>query len=298
MEDTREKKVFKRIQVVCLLLLSIPVVAWADLTGVWKADDNGTYYLRQAGNKLSWYGERSKNNPAWSNVYLGEIHGDTIKGQWVDVPKGRGMGRGKLKLKIGHNGNVLIAEHTTGGFGGSRWTRVGYNPLPQAVPLPAPIPAPLQVPALTEDCISFSTANARVRNVNGSWKIVDGSHWMFDFGPKMREARKALRTIKHYRLNNSCFVGRPGSSFTYMKRGNQAPVGAMAGEDCVSFNTANAKVKRIGGRWKIVDGNHMMFDFANKEGEARKSLALIKRYGFSNSCFVGRPNPSFVYLRQ
>jgi hypothetical protein len=285
---------FKRIQVICILLLSIPAVAWADLTGVWKADDNGTYYLRQSGNKLSWYGERSKNNPAWSNVYLGEINGNTIRGKWVDVPKGRVMGRGKLRLKIRHNGNVLIAEQKTGGFGGSRWTRVGYNPAP--APMPAPVPAPPV--SLNEDCIGFSTANARVRNVNGSWKIVDGSHWMFDFGPKAQEARKALQVIKHYRLNQSCFVGRPGPSFTYMKRGNQAPVGPMPGEDCVGFSAANAKVKLIGGRWKIVDGNHWMFDFANKEGEARKSLAVIKRYGFNKSCYVGRPNPSFSYLRK
>ena len=291
---------FKRIQIICLLLLSVPVIAWADLTGVWKADDNGTYYLRQTGNKLSWYGERSKNNPAWSNVYLGQIQGKTIRGKWVDVPKGQIMGRGKLRLKIRHNGNVLVAEHKTGGFGGSRWTRVGYNPIPQAVPLPMPnpIPQPLPIPALNEDCISFSTANARVRNVNGSWKIVDGSHWMFDFGPKMLEARKALRAIKHYRMNKSCFVGRPGPSFTYMKRGNQAPTGSMPGEDCVGFNNANTKVKNMGGRWKIVDGNHLMFDFANKEGEARKALAVIKRYGFNKSCFVGRPNPSFSYLRK
>ncbi len=283
---------FKRIQVICLLLLSIPAVAWADLTGVWRGDDHGTYYLRQSGNKLSWYGERSKNNPAWSNVYWAEINGDKIKGRWVDVPKGHVMGRGVLKLKIRHGGNVLVAEHKTGGFGGSRWTRVGYHPAPAPAPSPAP-PA-----SLNEDCIGFSYANAQVRNVSGSWKIVDGSHWMFDFGPKEHEARRSLRVIKHYRLNKSCFVGRPGPSFTYMKRGNQAPVGAIPGEDCIGFSTANAKVERISGSWKIVDGSHWMFDFAGKEGEARKSLALIKRYGFNKSCFVGRPHASFKYLRR
>jgi len=283
---------FKRMQVICLLLLSVPVVAWADLTGVWRSNDHGTYYLRQSGNHLSWYGERSKNNPAWSNVYRGEIHGKRIEGKWVDVPKGHVMGRGKLKLKIRHNGNVLVATHKTGGFGGSRWTRVGYNP----GPAPAPVPAPPT--SLNEDCTNFSTANAKVKRINGRWKIVDGSHWMFDFGPKRNEARKALRVIKRYHLNKSCFVGRPGPSFTYMKRGNHAPVGAMPGEDCIGFSTTNAKVKRINGRWKIVDGNHMMFDFAGKRGEARKSLAIIKRKGFNKSCYVGRPNPSFSYLRR
>ncbi len=285
---------FKRIQILCLLLLSVPAIAWADLTGVWRSDDHGTYYLRQSGNKLNWYGELSKNNPAWSNVYQGEIHGDTIQGKWVDVPKGHVMGRGALRLKIRHSGNVLVAEHKTGGFGGSRWTRVGYNPAPG--PAPAPIPSPPV--SLNEDCIGFSAANAQVKHINGNWKIVDGSHWLFDFGGKKNEAIRALQVIKHYHLDQSCYVGRPGPSFTYMKRGNHAPLGATPGEDCVGFNTANTQVKRINGRWKIVDGNHMMFDFAGKEGEARKSLAVIKHYGFNKSCFVGRPDPSFSYLRR
>jgi hypothetical protein len=280
----------RKIQIVWFLMLVVPAAAWADLTGVWKADDGGTYYLRQVGDNLHWFGERAKNNPAWSNIFRGKVQGQRIKGKWVDVPKGRVMGRGMLKLKIRHNGNVLVAEHKTGGFGGSRWTRVGYNP--------APTPAPAPPTALNEDCIGFSNANAQVQNVNGSWKIVDGSHWMFDFGGNKQEAIKSLRIIKHYRLNNSCYVGRPGPSFTYMKRGNAAPVGAMPGEDCIGFSTNNAKVKQVNGSWKIVDGNHWMFDFGGNKQEAKKSLRMIKRYGFNKTCYVGRPNPSFKYLRR
>jgi hypothetical protein len=121
---------------------------------------------------------------------------------------------------------------------------------------------------------------------------------MFDFGNKEGEARKALRVIKHYNANRSCFVGRPHASFTYLKVGNNPLVGPMSGEDCVGFNTGNAQVQRIDGRWKIVDGSHWMFDFGNKEEEARTSLQVIKKYGFNKSCFVGRPDPGFTYLRR
>jgi len=283
-------KMKRNIQAVLLMLLTVPATVLADLTGVWKADDGGTYYVRQTGHNVHWYGERSKNNPAWSNVFVGEKNGKRIKGRWVDVPKGNIMGRGTLKLEVRHRGNVLVARKKTGGFGGSRWTRVGYNP--------APAPAPAPGVALNEDCIGFSTQNAQVQRINGRWKIVDGGHMMFDFGNKRNEARKSLRVIKHYRLNKSCFVGRPGPSFTYMKNGNRAPVGFMPNEDCVSFNNSNANVRRINGRWKIVDSGHMMFDFGNNQQEARKSLRIIKRYGFNKSCFVGRPGPSFSYLRK
>jgi len=56
------------------------------------------------------------------------------------------------------------------------------------------------------------------------------------------------------------------------------------------------KVQQIGGRWKIVDGNHWLFDFAGKEDEARTALQIIKKDDFDRSCFVGRPEPSFRYL--
>jgi len=41
-----------------------------------------------------------------------------------------------------------------------------------------------------------------------------------------------------------------------------------------------------------------MFDFGSKKAEADKALAIIKKYGFNKSCFVGRPDPSFQYMRK
>ena len=167
------------------------------------------------------------------------------------------------------------------------------------IPLPPQVlPIPQPGPALQEDCLSFNPKTASVKNINGSWKIVDGSHWMFDFGNKRNEAYRALKIIKHYGMNRSCFVGRPDPSFQYMLVSGQAPKGGIPGEDCISFNPNTIQVKKFSGSWKIVDGNHWMFDFGNKKAEAEKAYAVIKKYGFTRSCFVGRPDPSFQYLRK
>lgn len=150
---------------------------------------------------------------------------------------------------------------------------------------------------LKEDCIAFNPNNIAVKQVNGSWKIIEGSnHWMFDFGSKKDEATKAFQAIKQHGMNKSCFVGRPQPSFQYLLTNNSAPSGYMKGEDCVAFNPATATVSKINNRWKIVDGSHWMFDFNNNQSEAEQSLAIIKKYKFSRSCFVGRPDPSFSYL--
>lgn len=153
-------------------------------------------------------------------------------------------------------------------------------------------------PPLQEDRISFDPNRARVQQIGGRWKIVDGNHWLFDFGNKQGEARRALAIIKHYGMNQSCFVGRPDPSFCYMLVSGRAPQGPFPGEDSVSFNPRRAEVKRMAGRWKIVDGDHLLFDFGNKRDEAQRALAIIQKYGFTRSCFVGRPDPSFSYLRR
>ena len=204
----------------------------------------------------------------------------------MDVPKGQASSRGVLQLQIKDNGNVLEATHKTGGFGGSRWVRVGY------------VPGTPDVPVVREDCVGFNPNTAEVKKFGARWKIVDGNHAMFDFENAENEARMALRIIKHYRMNQSCFVGRPDPSFSYLLVGGHAPSGNFGGEDCVQFNPNTMEVKQIGGRWKIVDGSHWVFDFGNKEDEARLAFAIIKKYGFTRSCFVGRPNPSFQYLRK
>ena len=151
---------------------------------------------------------------------------------------------------------------------------------------------------ITEDCLLFDPKRAEVKIINGDWKIVDGSHWMFSFGNKRAEADKALKIIKHYRMNQSCFVGRPDPSFQYLLRSGKAPGGAFQEEDCVSFSPSTAEVKFLSGDWKIVDGSHWMYSFGSNEAEARQALEIIKKYGFTWACFVGRPDPSFQYLRK
>jgi hypothetical protein len=78
-----------------------------------------------------------------------------------------------------------------------------------------------------EDCIGFNLATVTDQNISGRWTIVDGSQWMFNFGPQKTEAGQGVQIIKHYAFNQSCFVGRPDTGgrfvFTYMKAGPAIP---------------------------------------------------------------------------
>jgi hypothetical protein len=95
------------------------------LTGVWEADDDGIYYLRETGDgRLWWFGTdvgRTTGN-TFSNVAVGQIDGDVIQLEWADVPYGTSLGRGDLTLQVSADGHTLTKIEATGGFGGSTWT--------------------------------------------------------------------------------------------------------------------------------------------------------------------------------
>ncbi len=152
-----------------------------------------------------------------------------------------------------------------------------------------------------EDCIHFNPDRADVVERRGRWKIVDGSHWVFDFDRNRSEANRSLQVIKRYHMNQVCYVGRPNASMTYLLASGVSPSGTFSGEDCIAINPAASEIRKMRGKWLIVrdtpQGINQIAQFPNA-GEAYKSLDIWRQYRFTKACYVGRPNPSFTYLRR
>ncbi|MBI5687937.1 MAG: carboxypeptidase regulatory-like domain-containing protein [Verrucomicrobia bacterium] len=74
-----------------------------------------------------------------------------------------------------------------------------------------------------EDALPFNPASTIVKQINGSWKIVDGDHWMLDFGGDENLARMALEVIRKYGFEFMCFVGKPARKMCYFRTGGAAP---------------------------------------------------------------------------
>ena len=66
-----------------------------------------------------------------------------------------------------------------------------------------------------DDCIGLNPMSAAVSFAGGAWKVVDGPHWLLDYGPDQSAANQALVVIRNYRLNRECFVMRPHASMSY-----------------------------------------------------------------------------------
>src|SRR6059058_1948816 len=86
-----------------------PTVRAYNLTGTWSADDGGLYYIRQLNDIVWWVGlstesrmglQDFRKGVAYTNVFRGRLTGDTIVGDWADVPHGSNHLNGTLTLRI------------------------------------------------------------------------------------------------------------------------------------------------------------------------------------------------------
>lgn len=115
-----------------------------NLTGAWLCDDGGAYFIRHyrnnfGGSSVDWLGLSEKGlGNHFTNVFFGgmvevspypptsehwEFPG-TIRGLWVDVPRGETMSSGELRLIADPNGRRIVLKQQTGNFGGRVWTRL------------------------------------------------------------------------------------------------------------------------------------------------------------------------------
>jgi hypothetical protein len=98
----------------------------ANLTGVWSSNDVATYYLRQLANTVWWFGMSRDRGLTYANVFRGVINGDTIIGEWADVPLGAIRNSGTLSLTGASNlaATTLTKSSFTGGFGALSWDKL------------------------------------------------------------------------------------------------------------------------------------------------------------------------------
>ena len=242
-------------------------------------------------------GPNASPNPRFANCNSDQ----GISSGWADVYNS-GLPCQYIVIDNVPNGDYTLqsttnAKHVVGEdcFGdNTEWTglRIAGNAVSEIVP-----------PWIPEDRIAFNRANLSVAQFGGRWKVVEGSHWMIDTGSSKAEADRIVEIIKHYKLGSMCFVGRPRCGdvtpmMYWLTDSGAAPSGSLAGEDCLAFDPAKLGVIEVGGRWKVAEGAHWLLDFGPGHGNAVAALHFIRKYGFNEMCFVGRPEPSMTYFKR
>jgi hypothetical protein len=111
------------VMAAALLLSTAGVSADNDnLTGVWHTTGGVTFYVRQVGNQVWWFGEQAAVNPRWTNVATGTLNGDTLTVQWVDVPMGGTRNQGSLGLRVVASNHMVVSQNPDN-FWNADWYR-------------------------------------------------------------------------------------------------------------------------------------------------------------------------------
>ena len=102
-----------------------PNAQLSGLSGLWVDDTGrgGVYRLRQVGSQLYWSLDATAKG-SFANLFHGEISGDTINGEWVDMPGSPNLGGGSMTLRIESN-DRLVKVNSSSLYGAKAWTRRG-----------------------------------------------------------------------------------------------------------------------------------------------------------------------------
>jgi hypothetical protein len=108
-----------------------------DLSGVWRGDDGGVYYIQQFDQSVWWLGQSDdgslQRGISFCNIFVGTLSASdtsavlSVAGQWADVPRGlfaNGFGDLSFSVQTDGAGNPLALNRlaATGGFGGTSWS--------------------------------------------------------------------------------------------------------------------------------------------------------------------------------
>lgn len=279
--------------VVLCSIISLPTFA-ANMTGVYRVSVKGsTYYTNKTPNKKAIVGD--------TYMHVKQT-GENVTIEWGGF--GGNMSNHIMKGKAGNNLVVASLNSTNSSYhltGKARGTIISGTYLylrdGNGGVVPGWTELKFTATKIKEDCIGFNTSNVKVLAEKGKYTVTDGRSRMIYFGTNKAAAYKAVKIIKHYKMNKQCFAIRPNPSLKFFTVNGQLPKGAMAGDDCVSFDGYFLEVKNISGNYTVVQGNHYIIKCKSKE-EAQTVLALMKYYKAQKLCFVGRPNAPMMYLRR
>lgn len=112
------------------------------------------------------------------------------------------------------------------------------------------------------------------------------------------DTRKALNMMNEYRITQVCYVERTRPVMTYLLSDNNAPTCSLHNEDCVQFRPSRLNATGSDDGWYKLENHDLMHFFNGNKKMVDEGIYVIKKYGYTYSCHVGRPSPEFGYFRR
>ncbi|HEY8505033.1 MAG TPA: hypothetical protein VIL46_10665 [Gemmataceae bacterium] len=149
---------------------------------------------------------------------------------------------------------------------------------------------------MREDLVSFNPGDVTLRLVGERWQLWAGKVMLRDFGAAYNDALEAQRVIRELNLNRYGTVGSDRPIMEYWLHDEHAPPPGIGRRTARPFDPATLEVKSYSGMWCLCDSVQILFNFGPHEQDARRALAVCRKYGFNEVVYIGRPTPTMTYL--
>jgi hypothetical protein len=170
---------------------------------------------------------------------------------------------------------------------------------------------------VVENCVPIG--KLAVIKLNDTTWALQNNQQDWHYFPNEVEAEKSKQLLLEYGASSHCNCGntsftkkngKPVSSgaFFYQRTADGQGIGNSElntypnpVEDCLPFDPEKLVARKdlLNGEWYLIEGRfRSMFSFGKEEEACKNALKVIKKYGYNQSCFVGRPMASFAYLKK
>src|SRR5216684_7050141 len=116
------------------------------------------------------------NNNQGISAGWADLYGAVLDCQWIDIT---GLPDGDYVLEARTNRSGVVKED----WYGDNFTWAGVRIKGSTV-------QQIDAPCYPEDCLGINPVNVDAKKISGTWKVVDGNHWMMDFGANAAGAKK------------------------------------------------------------------------------------------------------------
>jgi hypothetical protein len=128
------------------------------------------------------------------------------------------------------------------------------------------------------------------------WQLVDDGIAIKDFGRREKEARTALSLIREFGFTERGTIGSPQPVMEYWLVNGHAPSGAPRSMRPKPIDLATLRVEETQKQWVVRDVYQMLFNFGDREQDARQAAAVLRRYGFTQIGSLGQGTPVMLVL--
>jgi hypothetical protein len=134
----------------------------------------------------------------------------------------------------------------------------------------------------------------RVEWQDHHWVVLAGNRQLKDFGRREADARLAARLIHALGLTQRGTVGQPAVVMEYWLANGAAPSGSAQGLHFLQIDLPSLRVELIQAQWCLRDDLRILFNFGTHPDEARRALAIIQKYRFTQLGALGMAAPSMM----